>query len=374
MKIFYVTSVLGDIGGSEAYNRDIIKELLKRSHEVSIFTPCKYDVKGAQMNYSPSFGHHAFHKFQAPFYVRKALKAAKEFKPEIVQSHSNSLMGWIGSKVRKEQKIPHALLIESISSHNNNLHTKTIFEMEKRMLSRLDYDKIIVWTELMKKKFLLPWGVKKEKIEIIPPAVNIDISGLKTDKKTITKKYGKHLITSMKSLWSTSAKGIEYIIDSMPEVFEEYPEYHYVIFGEGKEKQKLEKKVNELKLEEKIFFHGFIEPKMWNSVASATTVSPHSFVYELSISMSLMEYMARGVPCVVTDIGSAKEIVKDAAIIVRPKNPKALAKGIKKLISNLPLRKSLGRKAKKLVKEKYSIKHTVDRLEEIYSGLMKKKI
>ena len=167
VKIFYVTSVLGDIGGSEVYTRDLLKELIKRGHELSVFTSCRYHLKGAQMHFAPTFGHHAFHKFQAVLSLPKALKVAKKFEPDIVQSHSNSIMGLIGSIVRKQQNIPHMLLIESISSDNHNMHTKTIFEMEKRMLSRLDYDKIVVWTDLMKEKFLIPWGVKKEKIEII---------------------------------------------------------------------------------------------------------------------------------------------------------------------------------------------------------------
>lgn len=371
MKIFYVTSVLGDIGGSEVYTRDIIKELLKKGHEVCIFTPCKYEVKGAKMHYSPAIGHHAFHKFEAPFFYREAIKAAKEFGPDVVQSHSNSLMGWIGAKVRKKLGVPHVLLIESISSHNHNIHTKLVYEMEKRMLSRLDFDKIVVWTAIMRDKFLLPWGVREEKIEIIPPAVNINLDEFKANPEEITLKYGDKLITTLKSLWSTSGKGIEYIIDAMPLVFEKHPEYKYVIFGNGNEKKNLEKKVEQMGLSGRIIFHGHIDPKMWNSVAKATTVAPHSFVYELSISMSLMEYMARGVPCVVTDIGSTKEIVQDAALVVAPKDPHAIADGINQLIEDKKLRSKLSKKAKNIVAERYSIGHTIERLEEIYGKLLR---
>jgi len=373
VKIFYATSVLGDIGGSEVYTRDLLKELLRRGHELCVFTSCNYQLKGAQMHFAPVFGHHAFHKFQAVLSLKKALKAAEKFNPDIVQSHSNSLMGWVGSKARQQQKVPHVFLIESISSDNHNLHTKTVFEMEKKMLPKIDYDKIVVWTKLMKEKFLIPWGVDEKKIEIIPPAVNINISEFEAKPEIIRKKYGKNLITTMKSLWSTSAKGIEYIIDAMPMVLEEHPEYKYVIFGGGKEKQALEKKVSKMNLSESIFFHGYIQPDMWNSVAKATTVAPHSFVYELSISMSLMEYLARGVPCVVTDIGSAKEVVRDAALVVKARDPKAIAIGITRVIESKNLQKKLSKKAKRLVREKYSIKHSVDLLEEIYSKLAKKR-
>jgi len=93
MKIFYLTSVLGDSGGSEIYTRDLILELISRGHEVCVCTTIPYKVKGAKMAYLPRFGHHAFWKFEAPFFYRRALKAALEFKPDLIQSHSNSMMG-----------------------------------------------------------------------------------------------------------------------------------------------------------------------------------------------------------------------------------------------------------------------------------------
>lgn len=371
MRIFYSTSVLGDVGGSEIYTRDLLTELIRRGHEIFVFTTCNYELKGAQTHIVPTRGHHAFHKFEAPFFYKDAIRDAEKFKPDIVQSHSNSLMGWIGSRVRKKVNVPHVLLIELISSENHNLHTKTIHEMEKFLLPRLDVDKIIVWTRLIKEKFLLPWGVPNEKIEVIPPAINIDNYSI-ADPKQIQEKYGQNLITSFKSLWGSSARGIEYILQAMPIVFERFPEYRYVIFGGGKEQARLEKKAQELGISDKVFFHGYEKPQMGASIAAATTVSPHSFVYEISFSMSLMEYMAWGVPCVVTDIGSAKEIVRDAALLVEPKNPQSIAKGIETLLEDSALRKKFGMRGKELVKKEYSIRNTVDQLESMYESLLRK--
>jgi len=371
MKIFYITSVLGDVGGSEIYTRDLLKELIRRGHELFIFTTCNYELNGAEMFHTKTFGHHAFHKFQGPLFTGKAIKEAKKFKPDIIQSHSNSLMGFIGHNIKKKINVPHVLLIELISSQNKNIHTKTIHETEKFMLPKLNYDKLVLWTENMKNKYAIPWGIPEKKIKVIPAAINTKNYNINADGKEINKKYGKHLISSIKTLWKTNALGLEYIIKAMKEVNEIHPEYKYVIFGGGLEQPRLEKMVKEMKLTDSIEFTGYVKPELCEKIAAATTVAPHSFVYEFSTSISLLEFMAWGKANVVTDMGSVKEFVGDAALIVKPENEKAMAKGIIELIENKKLRKELEKKARKRVEEKYSIKSTVDELEKIYAEIRK---
>ena len=372
MKILYLTSVLGPKGGSEIYTRDLINELLERGHEVMVCTTTKYDFDNAKTIHLPVFGHHALHKFEAPLFFRRVLKAAEEFKPGLVQSHSNSLMGLLGHVVKRKLDVPHVLLIELISSQNQTLHTKTIFQAEKFLLPKLNYDKLIIWTERMKQKFLLPWGIPEEKIEVINAALNVQNYDTKLSGEWVRKKYGKNLIVSLKTLWGTNAKGIEYIIKAMEHVSRKHPEWKYVVFGGGIERERLIRITNNLGLQEYVKFHGAVPSSQARDVLAATDIAPHSFVYEFSTSVSLLEYMAMGKPCVVTDVGAVKEFVKDTALVVEPENPKAIADGVIKLIENPKLRKELGRKARKLVEENYSIKTTVDRLEKIYAETMKK--
>ncbi len=371
MRIFYLTSVLGPKGGSEIYVRDIIAELVKRGHEVMVCSTEVHDVPGAKMMYLPIIGHHALHKFQAILFYRRVLKAARKFKPDIVQSHSNSMMGLLGHMVKKRLGIPHILLIELISSQNYTLHAKAIFQSEKFLLPKLNYDKLVIWTEHMKNKFLLPWGIPEKKIEVINAAITVENYDLGLKGDWVRKKYGKNLVVSFKTLWETNAKGIEYIIRAMEIVCKKHSDWKYIVFGGGAEKKNLEKIVKKLGLEKNIKFHGHVFSRQAKDVLAATDIAPHSFVYEFSTSISLLEYLAMGKACVVTDVGSVREFVKDAGVIVEAENPEAIAEGINKLIENPKLRKELGKKARKLVEENYSINSTINRLEKIYSEAMK---
>ncbi|MCX6799229.1 MAG: glycosyltransferase family 4 protein, partial [Candidatus Diapherotrites archaeon] len=373
MKIFYITSVLGDSGGSEIYTRDLIRELIKRGHKVMVCTPVPYNVKGAEMVFLPRFGHHALWKFEGPFFYGKALATAMRFRPDIIQSHSNSMMGIIGHLLKRKLRVPHVLLIELISSQNVNLHTKFIHFTERVFLPRLNYDRLVVWTEQMKKKFLMPWGVAERKIEIMPAAINLEHYPVNADGSAINKKYGRHLITSIKTLWGTNVKGLEYVVKAMREVNSRHPEYKYVIFGDGTEKHVLEEAVQKEGLGKCVELAGAIKPEKCREVWAATEIAPHGYVYEFSTSISLLEYMAMGKACVVTDIGNVRNFVGDAALVVKPYDKKAMAAGILRLIEDKKFREALGKKARSRVEKMYSIKASVDRLERIYSELLGKR-
>jgi glycosyltransferase involved in cell wall biosynthesis len=358
MRIFYITSVLGDIGGSEIYCRDLIKEMIARGHEVFVFTTAKnFKMPGAQGYYCRVFGHHAFHKWAGLLYTNRAVELAKRFKPDVVQSHSNSMMGMIGEAVAKNLGVPHVLLIELISGENRNIHTKAIFAWEKFFLPRVKFDKLVVWTENMKRRYCIPWGIQEQKIEVIPAALNEKnylTAKDGADGSEVQKKFGKHLITSIKGLWGTNVEGLKFVVNKAEELkqlaAEEGVSSSVILAGP----------LNPQK-----------DPKLAESVAAATEIAPHSYVYEFSTSISLLEYMAWGKAMVVTDIGAVRDFVGDAAEIVEAKNPNAIAEGIIKLIENPSYRKELERRARKRFLEKYSIGASVGRLEKIYSGLLK---
>ncbi|MFH0714663.1 MAG: glycosyltransferase family 4 protein [Candidatus Diapherotrites archaeon] len=370
MRIFWITTCLGTIGGTEIYTKDLLEELLDRGHEILVYTNAQYNVEGARMERMPVYGHHAFHKFEGPIFSGKALKLAKEFKPELVQSQNNSLMGYIGHRIKKQQKIPHVLLLEVLSSYNFTLHMKVLFETEKFLMPKLNYDKLVVWTSDMKKQYL-KFGVPEEKIEIQPGAVNLDNYNLKADGSSIREKYGEHLITSIKSLWSSNAKGIEYVIRAMQYVVPSYPEYKYVIFGWGKNAKDLQELANQLDLKENVILAGPIQHDECEKVAAATEIGPHSLVYEAPTSISLLEYMAWGKACVVTDIGSVKEFVRDSTLLVKPKDPESIAQGIIAFIEDSKLRKEYEKKARALVEQEYTIKKAADRLEKTWEEVSK---
>jgi glycosyltransferase involved in cell wall biosynthesis len=85
---------------------------------------------------------------------------------------------------------------------------------------------------------------------------------------------------------------------------------------------------------------------------------------------AVCEAMAMNVPCVVTDVGDAAEIVGDTGIVVAPGNPTALAAGLRTMLSKgASERSGLAALARRRIEERYSIEIVSARFETMYDHL-----
>ena len=112
------------------------------------------------------------------------------------------------------------------------------------------------------------------------------------------------------------------------EVFlEKYFRVRFVCVGDGTEsyKSKLHSFEDKLGLVGSVIWTGKRTdlPAVYNAIDIVTSSS----VYGEGFSNVIGEAMACGVPCVVTDVGDASDIVGDNGVVVPPKNSKALAEG-----------------------------------------------
>jgi glycosyltransferase involved in cell wall biosynthesis len=97
-----------------------------------------------------------------------------------------------------------------------------------------------------------------------------------------------------------------------------------------------------------------------------STLSSRSEAFPLVVG----EAMASGVPCVVTDVGDAAEIVGTTGVVVAPRDLQALAEAWNKLIEAGPEgRARLGELARKRIEERYSLQATVTRYQDLYLSL-----
>jgi glycosyltransferase involved in cell wall biosynthesis len=81
-----------------------------------------------------------------------------------------------------------------------------------------------------------------------------------------------------------------------------------------------------------------------------------------SMPLAIIEAMACGTPCVVTDVGDAALVVGDTGWVVPPKEPNALAAGIETGIGALKKngKDELGQRCRRVIEEKYSLEVMVD--------------
>jgi glycosyltransferase involved in cell wall biosynthesis len=86
------------------------------------------------------------------------------------------------------------------------------------------------------------------------------------------------------------------------------------------------------------------------------------------------EAMACGIPCVVTDVGDAPDIVGDTGMIVPLRDPAAMADAWLRLLS-MPAedRQAMGRAARQRIEERYSLSVIARQYESLYRGIARER-
>jgi len=378
MKVFFITHTFGGLGGSELYVKDLLTVLSSKGIELFVFAPDQgkelgkkpFGVKGYYL--TPSWGHHAFHKFEYILFYKDAIRLAKEFGADIVHAHNSCFPGIIGHKIKKKLKIPHITSIEGLTENNRSLHQRVVINFEKYWWPKLNSDVIASWHNYTLEKFLIPWGVPRKKTMVIPGAIDINVFSPDADGSEFTKKFGKHLIGTARSLNGTNSRRIEHIIRAMEFVVKKHPEYKLLIFGGGEGVPAMKKLVKEKNLEKNVFFPGSIASKEVPKMYAACDIAPFVFKYGPVTSSGLMEAMACGKAVVASGNEGLEDYVHENAVIVQD-TPEEFAKGIIELIENPAKRKELGKKVRKIAVERFSIEKIADQYIKLYEKLAGKK-
>ena len=218
-------------------------------------------------------------------------------------------------------------------------------------------DQLIVMTNQGKEFLFEVYGVSEEKISIIPHGIH-DISfiednslykeQLKLDDRKIILTFG------LLSKW----KGLEYVIDAMPQIIKEYPDALYIILGRthpnrirefGEQyRNKLQKKVKKLKLENHVrFYNQFVDLKLLLEFLSAADVYIIPSLNRDQIGSGTLSYaLGTGNAVISTSFYHAEEFLADGRGILIPfKDSNAIAQAIIDLFSSDSIRNEMRKKA-----------------------------
>ncbi len=139
-----------------------------------------------------------------------------------------------------------------------------------------------------------------------------------------------------------------------------------VIAGEGPERGRLEELAVELGVEGRVRFLGWVEGVGELLAASDVFVLPS---YSEGMPMALIEAMAAGRACVVTDIG-LPVANGDTGLVVRAGDAEELAGALDTLAENQELREALGRRAREWVRAEFSWERAAERYLQVFREVL----
>ena len=123
-------------------------------------------------------------------------------------------------------------------------------------------------------------------------------------------------------------------------------------------------------LKERIIFTGGLSHKEIPDLLRQATLLVNPSLSE-SFGISLIEAMACEVPVVATRVGGMTDIVQNErnGLLVPPESPNDLASAIIRLLEQPELRQKLGKQGRTDVLNRFTWKHTVDRLLSVYQHI-----
>jgi glycosyltransferase involved in cell wall biosynthesis len=165
-------------------------------------------------------------------------------------------------------------------------------------------------------------------------------------------------------------KGHEFIIESAKTLANQFPNAIWLFVGDGILTDKYKKMIGNLGLGHLFRFTGLLPPKMMPLVLQSSDILVNCSLRE-GLARTLPQAMLCGKPAISFDIDGAREVVNEnTGRLIEPKNVEQLTAACEELIRDKNLREKLGLQGRESVKDKFSPKTMVDKIEAIYRRLV----
>ncbi|MDN3667869.1 glycosyltransferase family 4 protein [Echinicola jeungdonensis] len=211
--------------------------------------------------------------------------------------------------------------------------------------------------------------VHREKTTVVYNPVAIDNTGIKESTKPAAN--GFTFIITCRLVPVKNLEGLIKVIARINSGFEKG--VYLKVVGEGTERGKLKRLTRDLNISNKIEFLGFRDDIAELLSGADAFILPS---FSEGFSISLVEAMMAGLPCIATKVGGPSEIIEDGITgwLVDPHNLDDLEAKMKQLIE-MPFeeRKVLGNKAKEEALKRFSPEKYAADLKELYSSLLERR-
>ena len=233
--------------------------------------------------------------------------------------------------------------------------------------------RVVVASNSMRYEIEEHFHVPSEKIDVIPNAIDIERFQRHVDRVQVRSKYGvgmdEKLILFIGRL--VPQKGVEHMIKAVPDVVREHPEARFMIIGEGWSRGYLESLVASMSCGDKVRFVGFLPDQDLVDLTLSADVLVVPSSYE-PFGIVALEGMAAGVPVVASNVGGLSEIIEHdkTGVLVYPRNPRSIAWGINRVLSDPAYSSRLIQNAKRKISEIYTWDAVAERTIKVYERSM----
>ncbi len=228
---------------------------------------------------------------------------------------------------------------------------------------------VVTTGEALRRQLIERVGARAERVTSVPTGIDTALfhSG---DKQEARRALGldpqAHYIGIVATL--RSWKGHLFLLDAFAAL--DHPGWQLLIIGTGPMRENIEAKVAELGIGGRIRLVGQQDnPEEWLRALDIFCLP--SYANE-GVPQAVLQAMLTALPIVTTPVGAILEAVQDgeSALVVPPKDARALAAALGRLIADPALSERLGTSACRIAGADFSSKHMLDRMEGVFRSAM----
>ena len=390
MKIGIFTDAYNPVTSGVVTSINMVEqELKKRGHEVYIFTTSKSvqpnDHQSLYMLGSmPLLIAKQYKNRIATFYSREIAKQIKKIGLDVVHTQTEFSLGAFGKIISRKYDIPfihtyHTMWEDYVHyltpvKKGRHIHLKHAARRISRGFVR-KAECVITPSKKTAKYLKYRCNVKNKPIYVVPTGIDIkpfakanfneserialkESLGIKADEKVIL------------FLGRVAAeKSVDVIMDQMPAIFAEHPNYKFLIVGTGPSENDLKAQSKKLGINDKVIFTGKVA---WNQVPkyyNLADVFVNASVTETQ-GLTFVEAMAAQIPVVCKYAPNLSEFIYSGKNGLFVHKNSEFKDAIVQVIENKDLADTLVQGGNKTAQE-YSIEVFGDRLEMLYSEIIK---
>lgn len=383
MKIFYFAWIQlpepDDPGGARRHVTEVINNFVDQGHDVTVFVtgqiPETNPIDAQKIvTFNPSGGYLGFLRGIFSSLLAMVTEIINQGKPDVIYSREMpytchtallALLYNIPHFMEANGFLPEAQKLET--NYDPKLYPVLIF------MEALNYwlsQGIFTVTNVAENKITWFYALDSGNVHSVRNGANTDLIE-PLDRDECLRKLGLDVDQFYVGFMGTLARwsGVEILADAASILHEEYDEIEFIIISGTPSKGGFKESVHKRGLGNSFHFFG---PVAWRKIprylsaldVGVTPLTPHNTGGD---PLKNYEYMASGLPIIVSDVNNMGEMVEreQCGLVFQPGSPQSLKDRIITLYENHELRQKFGKNARTAVQERYDWEHTTRKISTI---------
>ena len=371
MRIVYIRSSLHTGSGLVSHIVEIAKRVKRAGNEVAII--CREtEIKSKNPPiYELKFGGDGIPFLRNLIFPFRSLKVLEKFDLIHTQYHPDILVGNTATKFLKK---PHVFTYHGFAPirawHIYKQRLKMInHRIETFLALHSKVHKIITVSHFLKEELVKRYFVKEERIQVIYNGVDTERFNPNVNGNSIRKIYKLENCPVVLYLGRLAPyKGVQFLIEAIPEVLRELPETKFLISGAMRyDIIDLSRLIKSLKVENSVVFTGYVSDRDIPNLYACCDVFCYPSLWE-GFGLTPAEAQACGKPVVAFNNCALPEVVKNrrTGLLVEPRNVKALAEALIHLLYDKERRIRMGSEAREMMLRLFSWDKAAQQTLQVY--------